>query len=77
MPHVSRILVPQLGMNLCLIQWTLRVLTTESAGKSPFLKIIIILKFLRKDEGKILNIEKQNQNPFSLLYIDLLEEFTL
>ena len=27
--------------------------------------------------GKILNIEKQNQNPFSLLYIDLLEEFTL
>ena len=77
MPHVSRILVPQLGMNLCLIQWTLTVLTTESAGKSPFLKIIIILNFLRKDEGKILNIEKQNQNPFSLLYIDLLEEFTL
>ena len=52
-------------------------LTTESAGKSPFLKIIITLNFLRQDEGKFLNIEKQNQNPFSLLYIDLPEEFTL
>lgn len=63
-PHVSRILVPQLGMNLCLIQWTLTVLTTESAGKSPFLKIIIILNFLRKDEGKILNIEKTKPKSF-------------
>lgn len=76
-PHVSRTLVPQPGMNLCPLSMDAQSLTTESAGKSPFLKIIITLNFLRQDEGKFLNIEKQNQNPFSLLYIDLPEEFTL